>query len=142
MAVKQIKTCCRLCISHCGIVVDVDDDRVVRVLGDEDHPVTRGYTCSKGRALTKQHHDPRRLEQPQMRTNGALADAAWEDVLGDLGGKLRKIVEESGPGAIGFFLGGGCYVDAAAYVGHRTAVQALGTPSYYSDVTVDAISKY
>ena len=42
---------CRICAAACGIVVTVDGDRVVRVRGDDEHPVSRGYTCSKGRGL-------------------------------------------------------------------------------------------
>jgi anaerobic selenocysteine-containing dehydrogenase len=142
MAVTKIKSYCRVCISMCGIVVDVDGDKVLRVLGDRDHPVSRGYTCSKGRALPSNHHHPRRLERPQKRVGGALTDTTWDDVLDDISEKLRNIIDESGPRAVGFHLGGGCYIDGAAYLAHRNAVRALDTPSYYSDVTVDAVSKY
>jgi anaerobic selenocysteine-containing dehydrogenase len=142
MAVTKTRSYCRLCISHCGIIVEADGDRVLRVLGDRDHAVSRGYTCSKGRSLPFYHHHPNRLEHPQKRTAGRLVDTTWDDVLEDLGGKLSAIIDESGPRAVGFFLGGGCYIDGAGYIAHRSAVQALNTPSYYSDVTIDGVSKY
>jgi predicted molibdopterin-dependent oxidoreductase YjgC len=55
---------CRICTSLCGILVDIEGEKVVAVRGDRDHPVTRGYLCPKGRALPRMHHDPRRLEHP------------------------------------------------------------------------------
>ena len=141
MAVKEIKTYCRVCISSCGIIVDVDGDKVLRVRGDRGHPLTRGYTCSKGRALPHHHHHPRRLERPQMRVNGRLSDTSWETLFDDLGTKLRKIVAESGPRAVGIFLGGGGYMDGAGYLAVRNTARALKTPSSYSDLTIDAVSK-
>ena len=59
---------CRICNAMCGIVVTVertaDGERVERVRGDDAHPLSRGYTCPKGRALGALHHDPRRLDAP------------------------------------------------------------------------------
>jgi len=40
---------CRICTSQCGILVDLDGEQVVRVRGDKEHPISRGYTCPKGR---------------------------------------------------------------------------------------------
>src|SRR5690348_2663202 len=62
MAVSEVKTFCRVCTAACGIVVDVDGDQVLRVRGDTDHPLSRGYSCSKGRALPQAHHHPDRIE--------------------------------------------------------------------------------
>ena len=48
---RTVRSFCRVCTSVCGILVDVEGDRVVRVRGDQDHPLSHGYTCAKGRAL-------------------------------------------------------------------------------------------
>ena len=74
---------CRICTSMCGILVDIEGEKVVRVRGDRDHPVTRGYMCPKGSALPRMHHDPRRLEHPLLRT-GRCSPA---NVLGALSGR-------------------------------------------------------
>ena len=59
-------TFCRLCPAFCGMLVTVEDDRVVSVTGDPDNPVSRGYTCSKGRASGALHHHPARLDAPLL----------------------------------------------------------------------------
>jgi anaerobic selenocysteine-containing dehydrogenase len=51
--VKTVRSYCRVCTVQCGLLVDLEDDRVVRVRGDKGHPASRGYTCPKGRALGK-----------------------------------------------------------------------------------------
>ena len=49
-----------------ALVLDVESDaageRVVKVRGDEQHPVSKGYACTKGRALGRMHHHPDALE--------------------------------------------------------------------------------
>ena len=40
-------TCPRDCYDSCGIIVELVDDRVRRVLGDPEHPVSRGRLCTK-----------------------------------------------------------------------------------------------
>jgi anaerobic selenocysteine-containing dehydrogenase len=142
MAVKEVKTYCRICISNCGLIADVDGDQVLDVRGDRDHPFTRGYSCSKGRSLHLMHHHPNRIERPQMRVNGELVDTNWETALDDLGAKLRKIIAESGPRAVAIFTGGGGYLDGAAYLSIRSFISKLGSPSIYSDLTIDSAPKF
>jgi anaerobic selenocysteine-containing dehydrogenase len=58
---------CRFCHANCGILVDVEDGRPVRVQGDPDNPAYFGFTCAKGRALPEQHGHADRLLQSQKR---------------------------------------------------------------------------
>ena len=51
--VRTVHSFCRICTAVCGILVDVEGDTVVRVRGDKDHPMSHGYTCPKGRALSR-----------------------------------------------------------------------------------------
>ena len=82
---------CRICAAACGITVTVDGDRVLRVRGDAGHPVSRGYTCSKGRGLAAWHHRDGRLDRPRLRGR----EVAWDDVLDDLAAVLRDTIDGS-----------------------------------------------
>jgi predicted molibdopterin-dependent oxidoreductase YjgC len=62
------KSFCRFCHACCAIEVDVVDGRVVKVRGDRDNPIFRGYTCIKGRELPAQHNHPDRLRSSLRRT--------------------------------------------------------------------------
>jgi anaerobic selenocysteine-containing dehydrogenase len=132
---------CRVCTSQCGVLVDVVGDRVVKVRGDRDHPVTRGYTCPKGRALGEMHHHPARIERPQMRADGGLEPAAWDACLDDLAGKLREVIDAHGPAAVGVFFGSGLGMDAAGYRMSEALLAAIGTPAKFSPLTIDGTAK-
>jgi anaerobic selenocysteine-containing dehydrogenase len=136
------RTYCRICIAACGLEVDVEDGRAVAVRGDAAHPLSAGYTCSKGRSLPAIHHGHDRLQTPMLRTDGVLRPATWDVVLDDLGHQLVDIVRESGTGSIGFFLGGGIYMDTAGYWCFRRIARHFDTGHIYSDTTIDSAAKY
>ena len=141
MAVTEHKSYCRICGSGCGIVVHVDGEQVVKVRADEDHPVSRGYTCPKGRALGFDHHRAERLEVPMIRENGVLREASWDHVLDDLAAKLSGIIGEAGPRGVGTFIGGGGFLDASGFFSLLSFLRTTGTPSVYSDMTIDSVAK-
>src|SRR5260370_25665266 len=135
--IRTERSFCRICTSMCGILVDVEGDKVVRVRGDHDHPVTHGYMCPKGSALPKMHHDPRRLERPLLRTGGALQPTSWEHCLGDLGARLRGIIDQHGPASVGIFFGSGSAVEAAGDRPAQMRRAALETPARVTPLAID-----
>src|SRR5919108_4406276 len=142
---RSVRSFCRICTSVCGILVDVDVDgdteRVVRVRGDKDHPLSHGYTCPKGRALPRMHHHPDRLERPLMRVGGELRPATWDACLDDLGDRLRTIVDRHGPDSVGVFFGSGVGMDAAGYKMAERLHRAIDTPAKFSPLTIDGTAK-
>src|SRR6478752_1985567 len=89
---RDVLSYCRICAAACGIVVTVDGDRVVRVRGDDEHPVSRGYTCSKGRGIAAWHHAPDRLDRPRLRGRACT----WDELLRDLGARLDAVIDAGG----------------------------------------------
>jgi anaerobic selenocysteine-containing dehydrogenase len=138
---RTVRSFCRVCTSVCGILVDVEGDEVVRVRGDQDHPLSHGYTCAKGRALPQMHHHPDRLEQPSIRVDGELRATTWDDCLDDLGARVRDIIAEHGPAAVGIFFGSGNGMDAAGYRMAQVLHAAIGTPAKFSPLTIDGTAK-
>jgi anaerobic selenocysteine-containing dehydrogenase len=140
---RTVRSFCRVCTSVCGILVDVEGDRVVRVRGDEAHPLSHGYTCAKGRALPQLHHHPDRIEGPMLRdaAGSALQPASWEQCLDDAGTKIKAIIDEHGPSAVGVFFGSGVGMDAAGYRMAQALHAAIGTPAKFSPLTIDGTAK-
>ena len=138
---RSVRSFCRICTAICGIVVDVAGDEVVRVRGDDEHPLSHGYTCAKGRALPKVHHHPDRIERPMMRVDGALQASTWDACLDDLGDRLRSIIAEHGPEAVGIYFGSGLGMDAAGYKMMESLFHAIGTPAKFSPLTIDGTAK-
>lgn len=140
-ATRTERSFCRICTSMCGIVVELQGEEVVRVRGDRDHPITRGYVCAKGCALPKIHHHPQRLERPLIRTAGALQPTSWDHCLDDLASRLRKTIEQYGPSSVGIFFGSGVGMDAAGYRMSEALQRAIGTPAKFSPLTIDGTAK-
>jgi anaerobic selenocysteine-containing dehydrogenase len=138
----EVRSFCRFCQALCGIVVTVDGDRVVDVRGDDEHPLSRGYVCPKGRALGAWHHHPDRLDVPLLRV--AEGDAAaverrvdWATALGDLALRLRAVIDEVGPDGVGVFFGTGSSFDSAGGRGAFAWFSALRSRSRYTARTID-----
>jgi anaerobic selenocysteine-containing dehydrogenase len=128
---------CRICNAMCGILVTVEGDRVVRVRGDAQHPLSEGYTCPKGRALPAFHHDPRRLDRPAI----GGQEVTWDVMLDDLARRVQDTLDVAGPNGIAMYLASGSAFDSA---GRRTAerfLRVLGSQQKYTATTIDTPSK-
>ena len=123
------RTYCRICMVQCGLVAEVAGDQILKVRSDKDHPLTKGYTCPKGRALPEMHHHPDRIERPMRRVDGQLRAATWEVCLDDLGDRLGTIIDRHGPEAIGVYFGSGLGMDAAGYRMMEALFSATTSPS-------------
>jgi anaerobic selenocysteine-containing dehydrogenase len=132
---------CRLCQAACGIVVSVDEDRVIKIEGDRSDPLSRGYTCEKGRALGRLHHHPDRLLQPLMGRGAGRHRVTWDELIDDLGRRLASILEEHGPDAIAIYNGTAAAFDAAGRIAQLGLLAAIGTRSRYTPITIDCPSK-
>jgi anaerobic selenocysteine-containing dehydrogenase len=121
----------------------VEGGKVLSVRGDVDHPLTQGYTCSKGRDAAAWPDRADRLLYPHVSSGGgAVRRVNWEAALDDLAARLSAIIKESGPHAVGFFLGGGGYMDTGCYGMWQSMIGAFGSRSIYSDLTIDCPSKF
>src|SRR3989304_8532281 len=62
---EEIKyTYCRVCEPACGLKVTLRDGRIEEVSGDQEHPLSRGFICARGKATLDIHHSPDRVDYP------------------------------------------------------------------------------
>jgi len=93
MAAKQISTFCRVYEPSCALVAEVEGDDIIRLKPDRAHPVTKGFACHKGLATLDIHRDPDRLMYPQVRVDGELRRATWDEVSAAIAERLGRIRE-------------------------------------------------
>jgi anaerobic selenocysteine-containing dehydrogenase len=104
----RLRTACnRDCPDACSIVATVENDRVVRIQGDKDHPVTRGFLCHRTSHFLERQYHPERLTTPLYRRGGALTPVSWDEALDIAASALVRICSESGPAAILHYRSGG-----------------------------------
>src|SRR4051794_5874167 len=106
MTVKTVRSMCRICAIHCGILVTTDGDEVVDIKPDPDHALSQGYMCPKGRALQVSQHAADRLDHATIGRGPDRHEVRPDEMLDDLGERLARIREEHGVDAIAFYFGG------------------------------------
>ncbi len=109
--------------------VVVEDDKVVKIQPDKEHPVSKGYTCKKAYGSIELQYHPDRLLYP-MRRAGARGEGKWEriswdEALTEVAGKLNQFKQESGAESVVF--GHGTGRDFHRFV-YRVA-NLFGTPN-------------
>lgn len=138
-AIDRRKSFCRLCHVFCGITVDVESSRgrVVAVGGDPENPFSHGYTCPKGRAVPEDINHPERLLSCRQRVDGVWSDVASDRALDEIAAQLRHIAEQHGPRSVATYVGTGAAFSAAGWCMAKAWMAALGSPSFYTPLTVD-----
>ncbi|MGR8920563.1 MAG: molybdopterin-containing oxidoreductase family protein [Gammaproteobacteria bacterium] len=98
--------CPRDCYDGCGILVERRDGGRLRVLGDPEHPVSRGKLCSKcAVAYNGVWQDPdARLTTPLKRTgprgSGQFEACSWDDALALVAQKMQAAIDSDGAASI------------------------------------------
>ena len=131
---REVLSYCRICAAACGIAVTVDGDRVVRVRGDAGHPVSRGYTCSKGRGLAAWHHSDARLDHPRVHGRDVGVERRRSTTSRRC---LRDTIAAHGADAVALYLATGLAYDSAGQVAAGRSSAHWAAPPSTRAVTVD-----
>ena len=110
-----VTTCTRDCPNTCGLIATVEDGHLTKLVGDPDHPLTKGITCHKARKYIARVYSPERVKTPMIRRDGEWELASWDEALDLIAGRMKTIRKESGNEAILYYQG----------YGERTALKLL-----------------
>jgi len=136
------KTYCKVCMTNCGLVAEVaNDEKILKVKADRDHPITKGYSCPKGRATGQIQHLDQAITRPLMRKGGELVEVSWEEATDDIGRRLRAIVDAHGQHSVGMYFGSGLGLDSAGYSMEEALWKALDCGPKFSPLTNDTTAK-
>ncbi|BDV43270.1 hypothetical protein GURASL_21930 [Geotalea uraniireducens] len=85
---------CGLCHPRCGTLLHYENDKVVKVTGDPDHPINRGAICERGRLMLDHLYHPQRLNFPLKRVGekgeGRWERISWDQALDEVAEKLHQ----------------------------------------------------
>jgi assimilatory nitrate reductase catalytic subunit len=126
--VKQTKSTCPYCGVGCGVIIESEQDGIVSVKGDPDHPANFGRLCTKGSTLHLTATPEHRVLYPELRLSreSARKRVEWGVALDYLAGKFIRIVEQHGPDAVAFYISGQLLTEDY-YVFNKLAKGLIGT---------------
>jgi predicted molibdopterin-dependent oxidoreductase YjgC len=123
---QKIPTVCSFCGVGCTLVLNVKNNRVVKVTSDPDLGMNRGWTCVKGRFGFDYIHNPERLTAPLMKEDGKLRETSWDKALDAVADGLNKVKAKYGADAIGVLVSAKC-TNEENYLLQKIARAGLGT---------------
>src|SRR3954454_19583788 len=140
---ERVVTFCRICEAHCGMVATVEDGRVTQLRPDPDHPLSSGYACPKGIAMTDVQNDPDRVLHPLRRTaSGEFEQVSWHEALADIGTRLRAVRERHGAKSIGWYMGNPGAFSYSHTLWVKGFLDGLGSPHYYTAGSQDVNNRF
>lgn len=107
MSAKLLRGYCTLCRSRCGTLNEVENDHLVAVRPDGDHP-TGNAMCLKGKAAPELVDNAERLRFPMRRTQpkGAADPGwvriSWDEALDEIAARMAEIKARRGAEAFAF----------------------------------------
>lgn len=99
---QTINTSCCYCGVGCGVQATVENNQIVDVKGQENHPANLGRLCVKGSSLHETQTFSDRLTTPLL--NGI--PSTWDDAMNFAASKFKNIYETYGPNSVAFYLSG------------------------------------
>ncbi len=132
---------CTLCEAHCGIKVESEGTKVLRITGDPDDVMSKGYICPKAAALADLHHDPDRLRRPVKRVGDEFVEIGWDEALELASSGLRRIIDRDGRDGVATYLGNpGAHSSAAlAFFAIRALLRSANN---YSASSTDQLPQH
>ncbi len=137
-------TYCRICEPLCGMVATVDEGRVTKLRPDKEHPLSRGFACPKGIAMTEVQNDPERVLHPQRRrADGTLrADRLEDRARRDRRATRGRSGAEHGGESIGWYMGNPGAFSYSHPLWVKGFVDALGSQHYYTASSQDVSNRF
>jgi nitrate reductase (cytochrome) len=117
---------CLLCGVGCGLLVAVRQGRAVAVRGDPGSPTGQGFACVKGYHAVQTLYGRDRLTRAMVRRQGTLVAVPLAEALDLVSRRLREILAQHGPGAVGVY-GSARWTVPDAYVAAKLFKGALGS---------------
>lgn len=142
VATRTQLTFCRICEATCGLRATVDGDHIVGLEPDQDHVVTKGYSCIKGLRYHEIHHSPDRLRSPLKRIGERFEEISWEQALGEIGAKVRQLVDEHGGDSVSAYLGNPISFSLLPPILTSAFLQGLGSHNLFQTGSQDCNNKF
>jgi anaerobic selenocysteine-containing dehydrogenase len=143
MPATEKVTYCRICEPLCGMVATVENGRLTKVRPDSDHPLSAGFACPKGIAMTDVQNDPDRVLHPlRRRADGGFERVTWPEALDEIGERLGAVRDRHGGEAIGWYMGNPGAFSYSHPLWVKGFLDAVGSPHSYTASSQDVSNRF
>ncbi|WP_353632517.1 bifunctional nitrate reductase/sulfite reductase flavoprotein subunit alpha [Pseudomonas canadensis] len=134
MANQSIPSVCPYCGVGCGIVMQVQDNKVVKVIGDKDHPTNFGRLCTKGTTCGQAIAESGRMENAYVRQAREHDPVRidMDNAIRETAHRLRHTLDTHGPDALAFYVSGQMSLESQ-YLINKLAKGFVRTPNIESN---------
>jgi sulfite reductase (NADPH) flavoprotein alpha-component len=131
---RTLKSVCPYCGVGCGLVLETDGKKILKVSGDKNHPSNFGRLCTKGSTSAQALTHPGRMDaafvrdrrdRDPVRTPIDRAIAATAE-------RLKSILDRDGPDALAFYVSGQMSMESQ-YLINKLAKGFVGTNNIESN---------
>jgi anaerobic selenocysteine-containing dehydrogenase len=130
---------CNLCEAICGLEIQVQEETVLSIKGDQEDPLSRGHICPKAVALKDIYEDPDRLRGPVKRTPDGWQSISWEQAFTEVVEGLQRVRHRHGADAVGVFLGNPNVHNWGSILFGPDFIKSLNTKNRFSATSTDQL---
>ncbi|MBI0550850.1 sulfite reductase subunit alpha [Pectobacterium parmentieri] len=129
-----VKSVCPYCGVGCGVVMEVKDNRVIKVSGDKTHPTNFGRLCTKGNTSSQALAESGRLEHAYLRGDRQHESVRvdMEKAIKETARRLREVIDTHGPDAVSLYVSGQMSLESQ-YLANKLVKGFIGTNNIESN---------
>jgi len=133
-----VKSTCGGCTTiDCGILIHIEDGKIVGIEGDPDTPMNKGALCPRGEAALELLYHPERLKHPLKRAGkrgeNKWQQISWDEALSTIADEMSKAKQNYGAESVAFCRGSAKGIQDGVM---SRLTNAFGTPNATSQAFV------
>ncbi|MEM2901590.1 MAG: molybdopterin-dependent oxidoreductase [Candidatus Bathyarchaeia archaeon] len=133
MARKVFKSICDRCHCACGVLVHMEDNRVVKIEGDPEFPQNEGMMCPKGLAYIQLLYHTDRVRYPMKRAGergeGKWRRISWDEALDMAAEGFVDAIRKYGPHSVSWSWGDAGFRSLVDF--KQAWLYAMGSPTHF-----------
>ena len=139
-----VPSTCQGCTAWCAVEIFVQDNRAVKVRGNQLSKANGGYCCPRGHLIPQQTYDPDRIKVPMKRTNPVkgrgidpkFVPITWDEALDLVADKMIELRKNDEPHKFAYIRGR--YSSTATQILYGALPAIYGTPNYFTHSAICA----
>jgi anaerobic selenocysteine-containing dehydrogenase len=141
---QWVASTCQGCTAWCAVEIFVQNDRAVKMRGNQLSKANSGYCCPRGHLIPQQTYDPDRIKVPMKRTNPQkgrgidpqFVPISWDEALDLVADKMIALRTANEPHKLTYIRGRYSSTSTSLLYGALPAI--YGTPNYFSHSAICA----